>query len=388
MTEVSGWELVEAVYDCPTDEDHYVDGVSVVYVPKRGLGPTFTNLAELNSVHSSYYQIILRSEAGVDPRYLARYLNSPEGVSFRRAIASGSTIPRITDRAWQAGPFFLPCRQVQQATLDLSTSLQAIHSEITELESLLWSDPSRVGELKARLAQVFDSQDAYVRWIDTLPFPLASILWAAHASQAGSHRQVEYLEHFFEAVAEYTSTILISGLRQAPDLFDEERAKLRDLFAKFNLSVTRSSFGTWVRIAERLAKKTRTLLNDDASRSRVLEAFCLDSREPLLGLTSRGIASVLQQANKLRNSYRGHGGAKSDTQDAKQAGQLQQLVGDYRDGLQSSWSKWTLIIPGKASYSEKERYRCEVEQIVGPRTPFQRRNVTLQAPAVSDELHL
>mgnify|MGYP000933582170 FL=1 len=50
-------------------------------------------------------------------------------------------------------------------------------------------------------------------WIETLPFPLASILYAYDA-EGEDEKKIRYLLHFFEALSEFNVTILLSAISQ------------------------------------------------------------------------------------------------------------------------------------------------------------------------------
>jgi hypothetical protein len=107
----------------------------------------------------------------------------------------------------------------------------------------------------------FDPLTSFVGWVDTLPFPLASILWSYHTMDNDDEKRYQKLIQFFEALWEYVAVILVSAFQagshpQWPEIQD----KLNCALAKQNLSLERATFGTWVCMVEILAKETRQML--------------------------------------------------------------------------------------------------------------------------------
>lgn len=386
LNEVPPWRAFEGVKMLSDRAGEYDDAPEAIYVPRVGTGPVYASASELPRSHHSYIQLQLRPGAAIDSRYLARYLDSPEGKAFRRSLAGGSTIASVTARTWKKTALFVPPIAVQREIRGLASRLQALRTEVATLEGDLWREPGARVVVSERLDQLRDEGRGYVDWIDSLPFPLASVLWAAHASAEGSHREVEHLDHFFEAAAEYTATVLLSAFCNHEELFEEERHKLIEVLGRFNLSVKESSFGTWVRIVERLAKRVRRSLNSEEESQLLLDACGLDSEEVLARLTSKTIVGLLNQTNLLRNRFRGHGGAKSDAQLREHSSILRDFVGDYREAVGDAWSAWPLVLIGKAGYTQGQ-FVCNTDWLVGPRTPFEKKEVTLNHPAEEGTLH-
>ena len=64
--------------------------------------------------------------------------------------------------------------------------------------------------------------EGLVPWADTLPFPLASVLWHYEA-EPDEGPSVEYLLKFFEALAQFTATVLLSACITDRGLFAANR---------------------------------------------------------------------------------------------------------------------------------------------------------------------
>ena len=111
------------------------------------------------------------------------------------------------------------------------------------------------------------------QWIETLPFPLASILWASYSSFNYEHK-VDYLLDFFEALSEFIFTLLLSGLatnkliiqQEVVQIFKKEEEFSRDWFEK-------PSFGTWNSLGKELARLVKNRLNNKYDRNQILKAL-------------------------------------------------------------------------------------------------------------------
>jgi len=63
-------------------------------------------------------------------------------------------------------------------------------------------------------------KERFLSWIETLLFPLASILWVYNA-EVKAKNKVEHLFHFFEALSIFTCEILLSTIAADDNLFNK-----------------------------------------------------------------------------------------------------------------------------------------------------------------------
>ena len=132
--------------------------------------------------------------------------------------------------------------------IDTATQLDQVTSDLVERTDRLWSDPASLEETNIALQRLTRHQEmSFKEWIDRLPFPLASILWAYYAAGDDPKSRYLHLVHFFEAAAEFHSVILLSAARRAGMLASEPFE--RELTAALKgLSLRRATFGTWLSI--------------------------------------------------------------------------------------------------------------------------------------------
>ena len=132
------------------------------------------------------------------------------------------------------------------------TGIANLQSGLSELRAEPWSKP--------KVVTAISEKEAFVDWLETLPFPLASILWLYHTTRRPKD-QLEVLTKFFEALAEFLSTILLSAAKADAALWSEAQAML----SRYREQLEKSSFGAWVNVAAATAKSLRTIYNKEPS---------------------------------------------------------------------------------------------------------------------------
>jgi hypothetical protein len=295
--------------EAPGFEEHE----NAIYVPLIGRSEVRTLLSDLSLKPHNYAQVVL-DELQVDAGYVAGFLNSSDGMIVRESVLSGTHIPKITKSSIQYMPVFLPDLEASRAVLSIDMRLRELQSELSELRNDLWANPLDVESSSERLARV-NQNDSLVDWLESLPFPLATILWAYWANRDDDLRAYKRLLHFFEALAELLADILLSAFQNDPQLFDTEWAKIRNAMTQANASLDIGTFGLWVRIYERLSKTARGLLagKQREATAQCSELFRTQDIEAVSCLLSAGIVGVLQKANSLRNKD-AHGGVVGATE--------------------------------------------------------------------------
>jgi hypothetical protein len=295
-----------------------------------------------------------------DARFAARFLNSEFGKKMRDLNKSGTVIPKLNKRTLKVIDIFVPDLQTQKKMLEIETliaseenTILSLQNEIAELRRDLWNSPrssasvvQRLDTLSGQLSGNIE-QHALVnlkQWIETLPFPLSSILrsWQATASHEFKTKY-EHLLHFFEATAEFLSIILLSAFTVNEELFKFHREKLMESMQKQNLSFQRATFGTWKLVVEYFGKQTRKLLSDDKGQALCADIFSDSSLVMPRTISRKEMASVLSTTNKMRNDWSGHGGVvgqeEAERRNQNLLAELQKLRGIFAD----TWVNTQLI---------------------------------------------
>ncbi len=227
----------------------------------------------------------------------------------------------------------------------------------------------------------------FLPWAETLPFPLASIVWLYHAEL--DHRsKVGHLLNFFEALAELVATIHLSAFWSDRALFDAHRSSWFGVNpdnprpVDFGLG----TFGLWVSLSERLAKTTRRMLSAGPAET---ESCCAlyAAQEPALMkcLASREITDVMDAACAIRNAW-GHGGVASSHEHRHRLHELESLLSTTQACVTSSLETWDLLKPGPATYADGI-FNATVTILTGTNPAFRKMQVQVQHPLDSGKLY-
>ena len=370
---------------CPGNTGDIVYKDNSFFLPLIVTSRCRTDAAELPERPKDFVQIVVDPEKA-DSNVVAGFFDSPLGREVRASYASGITIRRVPLGTVEHLPVWLPDVKKQRTIVKLDQRLRAILSETKELHGRLWEGLNRTGEVR-RGVERLNRDDTFPTWLDTLPFPLASILWTHHTLKGSPLKRYHQLEFFFEGLAEFLGIWLMSGIKTAPDIFQTEWKSIRQSLDRAGLSVEQATFGTWVTIVERLAKTVRSGVNGKEEERRFWQAkFACDSPELMRSLVSKSMVELAKSANKLRNDWRGHGGVVSDTEAGRRESVLLELRAKFRDLVGHRWEDYPLVFPNSLRFSSGV-YRCDVFSVTGVRYPFDQKQLDLEAPLEDGCLH-
>lgn len=370
-----------------TGNDDFEDVSNSVYLPLIGNSAAVASLPDRKIKPQNYAQVVLDPEKA-DARFTASFLSTPLGLLLRESAQRGATIPKLNKASIAEMPVYLPPLEAQLRVIEVDTALSTVLSEAQALRERLWTRPRDSGQVAERLARLVRSEQS-TDWIDYLPFPLATVAWAWGAAGEDYRRRCETLLHFFEAYAEFTAIVLLSAFANDTELFNAERATIRIQLEKGHASVVKSSFGTWVRIIEQLAKRARILLNGSVDeQQRCCGLFRTQNRAFLEGLLSAPIVGVLQEVNGRRNTWLGHTGAVGDREARERHVVLSSDLAKLREELRGTWSGITLLQPTERSRFTGGVYNYEVSRLMGTRTPFVKEHVETIEPLEDERLYL
>ncbi|GAF90773.1 unnamed protein product, partial [marine sediment metagenome] len=88
----------------------------------------------------------------------------------------GVVIPKISKQNLQEAILYLPSISDQEAIISTDSILTDIQTQVDILRRSLWQQPLDHGEIKESASSI-NQEEAFTDWVETLPFPLASILW-------------------------------------------------------------------------------------------------------------------------------------------------------------------------------------------------------------------
>jgi serine/threonine protein kinase len=229
------------------------------------------------------------------------------------------------------------------------------------------------------------AEEGLLAWTETLPFPVASILWH-YEGEPDPAVKVDYLLKFFEALAQFTATVLLSGCISDSDLTAANRSAWLGGDETRPLQLQFASFGTWTELSERLAETLTNLLETD-SQARCQDMFASTDVDLVATLASAELAGIFRHARDRRNNWSGHGGIAGLHVQSERLRDLEDLLARVRTVLGWSFEPWTLVKPGSMTLT-RGVFELTATILKGPNLAFRRKNFQLTQPLDAGRLYL
>ncbi|MGV8991273.1 MAG: N-6 DNA methylase [Thiobacillus sp.] len=323
-----------------------------------------------------------------DARYMVHWFNqSPIGQTTLATVSQGGVIARLNLQRLLNSNFFLPPLAEQRQVLQGIEHLNRIRAEAAELETALCSSTEKT-DVVVQQIRTINQEDRYEDWIESLPFPLASILWRHRAGGGSDREQYEVLLHFFEATAAFVATIHLSAFMGDDDLWRNTAQGLSKFLAEKHLSLDRATFGAWKLTVEYLSGKCRKLLATDEGKEMCTRVYGTSNPNHISMVCHPELLSALQRANSIRNTTSGHGGAIGPSEAKSIHDELTNLVYTVRGVFGRSWLDYELIQPSEGRY-QGGVHHYKAKLLMGTRsTPFEVVERDSGQPLESERLYL
>ena len=368
----------------PMQDEESLNLQNVIYLPHIGRSEAVVSLADLQVKPQNCFQVVLDSDKAI-PAYVANFFNTKLGMKIRESLSSGHTIPKITKSQLFKANIYLPDMETQAKTIRINSSISDITTQLEIRQRQLWNNPRNIKEIEKTVIS-FTPENDFKIWMETLPFPLASVLWAYHAD-TNIWRKVANLFNFFEALSEFTATVLLSAFASDPSFYNQKSEKWIEKDPKYRDWINASDFGGWNVLSARLAKETRTLLSSKDERERCLDLFGRPDSDFLEMLIDKNIFRVLREVAEYRNQWKGHSGITSSEELDRRLKLLESSLSDVRQVISDRYSTVSLLSPESSEYSEGIYY-YRVKALMGITTTFQKEFVKTLDPMDNQELYL
>jgi hypothetical protein len=358
-------DLVESFDVLRTADEPVVDGDNDVYIPVHGRCRAILSLDEVLSRNNQFIRLALKSELA-DARFVVESLNDEVGRLFLESVSRPSNFMLSLDTGvFRDATFYLPSKQVQGKVMAARSKILALRAELDDIDSSLRGQPTQVEKLNRRVNKV-NHEDTLVNWLESLPFPLATILWRYRSFNGVTKERNEVLLHFFEALAEFWATIYLSAAKSDCAFWADHADGINAAIIKVNLSFDSATFGLWKCVIEFFRKKFDELMKND--RDRCSRMFATASRDVLEMLFDSRLVTALQAANSIRNG-KAHGGVLGPSGIREAHSQLMDLVQTCRSITGGIWERYELVQPSECRFSGGV-FNYKVRLITGTRTPF------------------
>lgn len=371
-----------------TDFKRFEEHPNAVYLPEMATTESRKRQEDLPDKLKSYMQLIVDPSV-VLPEYLAEMLNTPLGHAIRKTAMTGATvIPRINKSILAESTLYLPPLIEQQRSIEALSSIQRLRSELAEFESQVWEKPRQVSKVIEALSKV-NHEERFEEWLESLPFPLASILRSYHAVDQNDKEKYERLLNFFEAFAEFCAIIHLSAFKKSQVHWETQKRKLATVMNEQGFTLEKPTFGLWVAVAGLFAGELRAMLNGKPEYQAIAnELYVTADSRPLEILSSKKIVSLIQQANTYRNRWKGHGGGVPPEEAIKRHNILTQDLARFREIVGTVFLQYQLIEPREAKILDGPVFQCRVRRVMGSNPQLEHQTVELTTPAVSGALYL
>jgi hypothetical protein len=353
-----------------------------IFVPTLGFGQVLTGPPGLEG-KKAYTAI----EVQVDPlvaraEYVAGLLSSGVGKQLREALGTGAAIPHLSAAAAAGIRIPVPPLSSQDEAVRASAHLASMIATVERLRTEVWRHPENAGRLFSQLEAAANA-DPVRRWLETLPYPLASVLHR-YIAQRDPAERVAHLLHFFEATAQFGCAVLISVLRQHPDLLEMARPDIARAPGPGRQLFDRADFGLWINLGRTLAKSMNRIGQAFADRQRLVAAAD-PAAELMARLIDAPIWTALDKARPIRNA-RAHGGLVTDAQVRGWLGTLEGLISETEQALGSAFENVDLVRVDAARFRNGVFEYPRAERLRGYSSVFEEFELRTRVPLESDHL--
>jgi len=347
-----------------------------IYVPSLGLSDVVNKVEQMKNSPQSYLQVILKENTNI--ACITNWFNSKLGKIVRASLMSGAHIKRINKSTLLNATLYLPKNEYQEDINQMQRKLNDLEIELDEIESKIWNQPHRTHELMKRLNNI-NKEEGLQAWIETLPFPLASILYKYYATTNITTKK-EFLLHFFEAYSQFQIMIMLSVITAEGNNIDEKYIYRIDTDR-----LKMATFGTWVVAGQNIAKKIRLFLNDN--QRHCLKAFRHKRKDLIEKIVSKPIYNILETTLQYRNNWKGHGGVESESKAKERLDLLEIELQNIRKIIGDVFEDYNLIRPGEGYYSDGLfNWNCQL--LKGSRTTFLEKELQFINPIDIKDLYL
>jgi hypothetical protein len=320
--------------------DGFSEGDNAVFVSMVGVPrvAAATDVHALRTSANNCFQLVLDPQVAL-AEYVSNFFNSERGRALRRAWSGGTTIQRIPKPGLETRAVYLPDIDRQAEMVRLSDAARSTRARLGQLEADLWETPQDISFVRDEIVGLIADDD---RWIEELPFPLASILTRYRAARLARDKS-EHLMHFFEALASFTATLLLSTFYWDADTFETYRPRWREI-----RGLRKATFGGWVTLHSEIGKTVRELLLTADGERLALELFRTARLRLVEALVEPAVDDLYRVTLQRRNVGPGHGGIASEEEFERRLELLEGDLSRFRELFGGAFLGYRLIRAGSA----------------------------------------
>ena len=368
------------------------DSVVVDATPNTVYLPTFLSAtvhadAGAERLKPSGYVALRLDPTKAIAEYVASMLNAELGRALRAQLSGGTTMPNLRLTALRAAALPLPPLAVQEQAVSTRRTIRDLRLTLDELERRLVERPREAPRVRRQLKQIGQT-DPLKPWMESLPFPLASIVWRYRADAEPADK-VDHLLRLFEASAEFFATVLLSAFDADEELLFAERPRWCD--ESGHIPLRRASFGNWTKLGAAMAGSARRMFasTDDeaASQAQMRTALAINSRSFRELVTGKALWKLLDGLTEERN-IDAHGGIKGRSDREQKLVRLESALTELRGLTQEAVQEVRLVLPGEGAFRKGVNQYRKALQLAGYVDAFPEELLESTVQLEADELYI
>ena len=339
---------------------------NTIYIPRIGNSPVVLDPSEFKIKKHNYIRVVLKNT--VDSIYLSNYLNNYPGNISLESSLTGAVIKNRTIQSLKHITLFIPAKLSDQHNfINANSKIENLLINLKDLKNNLWFSPKKILDISNEIKE-FEKDNSVEKWIKSLPFPLASILWKYH-SNLNKEKKIKYLFNFFEALSEFMCLIILSSLNANQAFIDQNKDKWISKELKYKRWYEKANFGGWNNLFSNLSKFLRVNLADPDKQDLIKILLGNPSKDFIDFITKKDVINILNDVCVFRNKWKGHGGDINESGINERLYLLDKSLVKMRQNIKSSFESFKLISPGKNEF-DQGIHLYEVKELKGTTTPF------------------
>lgn len=343
-----------------------------IFLPIEGTSQA-SSIIPNNGDAKGYIQLVFDPTLA-NSKYMTKYFDTHLGRLSRLILQRGNALSEISTDVVQRTPIGIHNLDQQNEIITYQQRIEELSAMLQIAQHDLWDRKKGVRTIEPILA-LFPNTNDLNTWIPRLPYPLASILWL-HEATLDTRRKSEILFAFFEATAEFITTILLSGLRSNRAIYDQ--LVVKELAGVQSKLWETTTFGFWVTNGKALASTIRQKLQDPTQRLIYLNLFkCSGNWLELLA--NKELFQILDRITQLRNNWKGHGGVESDRENKEHYRHLRQELINLFTPLSHAFEQVMLLAPKSMQCEDGQVFKVLVDKLSGANIPFQETTLQLRS---------
>ncbi|MDO5837111.1 MAG: hypothetical protein Q4P17_11440, partial [Methanobacterium sp.] len=320
----------------------------------------------------NYLQIFIDPEMALAD-YVARFYNTPLGKKIRESVSEISSRPKLSMKQLLEVDVYLPDRDNQIELVRVDSLITELTTRAKSYKLKLWNSPLMAADIQKEINDMDDgkSEEKFEQWIESLPYPLASILWCS-ITNPQYERKVKYLLHFFEAFSEFNMSLLLSGLSSDEKFFQLEVKRCFKDDPRFRNWYFKPTFGNWYKFGSCLSKTVRRLLEEN--KTKCLDVFGNPDPDFLLRIAHKDLITISEEVANYRNQWEGHGPVVSEKEYQNRYKILRSVLSRVYQILSDAYENTFLILPLQSSFQDGV-HNYSIRQYMSTRAPFKPGNI-------------